>query len=294
MTHLRTMMIEELVRRNYSPGTHRSYIREVEEFAQYFNRPPDKLGLEHIRAFQAHLFTDRKMTANTVYQYVAALRFFFVKTLHRPWNTVETPYPKRAYRLPKVLSQDEVALLIDSAVFPFHRVVLMTLYATGVRRTELARLQVSDIDSKRMTVRVRGGKGFKDRDVMLSVVLLDALREHWRRYKPKEWLFPGGRWHNSKHPISTEGVYHACQYAAKRAGLKKKLHPHMLRHAFATHLLDAGTDLRTIQMLLGHSDIRQTARYLHISTRHLSKTVSPLDTLNLSGKGIVPEPPART
>lgn len=294
MTHLRTLMIEELVRRNYSPGTHRSYIREVEEFAQYFNRPPDKLGLEHIRAFQAHLFRDRKLSPNSVNQHLAALRFFFVKTLHRPWNTTETPYPKRVIRLPQVLSQDEVAQLIDSAVFPFHRMVLMTLYATGVRRAELTRLRVHDIDSKRMVVRVRGGKGLKDREVMLSVVLLDALREHWRRYKPKEWLFPGGRWHNSKHPISTEGVYYICQYAAKRAGLEKKVHPHALRHAFATHLLDAGTDLRTIQMLLGHSDLRQTARYLHISTRHLSTTVSPLDTLNLSGKRTVPELQART
>jgi site-specific recombinase XerD len=288
------MMTEELVRRNYSPGTHRCYIREVEEFAKYFNRPPDKLGLEHIRTFQAHLFTDRKLTPNSVNQYLAALRFFFVKTLHRPWNTSETPYPKRGFRLPKVVSRDEVALLIDSAMFPFHRVVLMTLYATGVRRAELAHLRVGDIDSKRMVVRVRGGKGLKDREVMLSVVLLEALREHWHRYKPKEWLFPGGRWHNSKHPITTNAVYFACHTAAKRAGLERKVHPHTLRHAFATHLLDAGTDLRTIQVLLGHSDLRQTARYLHLSTRHLNTTVSPLDTLSLSGKAIVPEPPTRT
>ena len=170
MTHLRTMMIEELVRRNYSEATRECYIRAVKEFARYFNCPPDKLGLEHIRIFQAHLFTDRKLSPNTVNQHLAALRFFFVKTLHRPWNTAETPYPRRVKSLPSVLSPDEVTLLIDSAITPFHRMELMTLYATGVRRAELARLRVNDIDSERMVVRVRGGKGLKDREVMLSAL----------------------------------------------------------------------------------------------------------------------------
>jgi integrase/recombinase XerD len=294
MTHLRTMMIEELVRRNYSESTRDCYIREVEEFARYFHRPPDRLGLEHIRAFQAHLFTDRKLAPNTVNQHLAALRFFFVKTLHRLWNTAETPYPKRVIRLPRVLSQDEVARLINSAICPFHRVVLMTLYATGVRRAELTRLRVHDIDSERMIIRIQGGKGLKDREVMLSPVLLEALREHWRRHKPKDWLFPGGSRHHLNHPITPKGVYHACRCAAKRAGFEKKVHPHLLRHAFATHLLDAGTDLRTIQMLLGHSNLEQTARYLHVSKRHLSATVSPLDALNLSGRGMNPDTPART
>src|SRR5512136_3140323 len=139
MTHLRTMMVEELVRRNYSESTRECYIQAVEELAVYFKCPPDKLGLEHIRIYQAHLFTDKKLSPNTVNQRLAALRFFFVKTLHRPWNTAETPYPKRVKSLPSVLSQDEVALLIDSAILPFDRVELMTLYATGVRRAELAR-----------------------------------------------------------------------------------------------------------------------------------------------------------
>jgi site-specific recombinase XerD len=286
------MMVEELVRRNYSDATRECYIRAVREFAQHFNCSPDKLGLEHIRIFQAHLFTDRKLSPNTVNQHLAALRFFFVKTLHRPWNTAETPYPKREKRLPRVLSQDEVARLIDSAILPFHRVVLMTLYATGVRRAELARMRVNDIDSERMVVRIEAGKGLKERDVMLSRVLLEALREHWRRHKPKEWLFPGGRWHNSNHPITPKAVYHACKCAAMRAGFEKKVHPHVLRHAFATHLLDAGTDLRTIQMLLGHANLEQTARYLHVSKRQLSATVSPLDALTLSSKRT--DPPART
>jgi site-specific recombinase XerD len=289
-------MIEELVRRNYSEATHESYIRAVEEFAVYFNCPPDRLGLEHIRIFQAHLFRDRKLSPNTVNQHLAALRFFYVKTLHKPWNTAETPYPKRVIRLPEVLSPDEVALLIDSAILPFHRMIVMTLYATGVRRAELAHLRVSDIDSKRMVVRIQGGKGLKDKDreVMLSEVLLEALREHWQRYKPKEWLFPGGKWHTSLNPITPKVAWRACREAAERCGLEKKVHPHVLRDAFATHLLDAGTDLRTIQLLLGHSNLEQTLRYLHVSKRHLSTAVSPLDSLTLSNKTINPDTPART
>jgi len=293
MTHLRTIMIEELVRRNYSETTRECYIHAVKEFARYFNCSPDKLGLEHIRIFQAHLFTDRKFSPNTVNQRLAALRFFFVKTLHRPWNTAETPYPKRVIALPKVLSKGEVARLIDSAILPFHRVILMTLYGTGVRRSELVRLRVSDIDAERMVVRVRG-KGLKDREVMLSPVLLEALREHWRRHKPKEWLFPGKVNHTGDYPIDNKVVWLACHGAAKRAGLEKKVHPHVLRHAFATHLLDAHTDLRTIQLLLGHSSLAQTARYLHVSELHLKAAVSPLDALPLSGTAMNSEEPART
>jgi len=288
------MMLEEIERRNFSENTKECYIRAVEEFARYFNRPPDQLGPEHIREFQAHLFTDSKLAPNTVNQRLAALRFFFVKTLHRPWNAAETPYPKKVIHLPVVLSQEEVARLIDSAVLPFHRVVLMTMYATGVRRAELAHLKVSDIDSERMIIRIRGGKGRKDREVMLSPKLLDELRDHWRRHKPKEWLFPGGRWHNSTRPITTKVAWHACRQAAKRAGLEKKVHPHILRHCFATHLLEAGADLRTIQMLLGHSDLEETTIYLHVSKRQLNATPSPLDSLKLSISGTNPEPPTST
>jgi integrase/recombinase XerD len=286
MTHLRKITIEELVRRNYSDSTRECYIRTINEFALYFDCPPDKLGLEHIRNYQAHLFSDRKLSPNTVNQRLAALRFFFVKTLHRPWNTAETPYPKRVISLPKIMSPEEVGLLIESAILPFHRIILMTLYATGVRRAELANLRVSDIDSKRMVIRIQGGKGLKDREVMLSKVLIEALREHWLRYQPKEWLFPGGKWHTSSNPITTKVAWQACRQAAKRCGLEKKVHPHVLRHCFATHLLDDGTDLRTIQLLLGHSSLEQTARYLHVSKRHLSAAISPLDVLTFSNKRI--------
>ena len=290
MTRLRIVMIEELDRRNYSASTKECYLRAVEEFACYFNRPPDQLGPEHIREYQAHLFTDQKLAPNTVNQRLAALRFFFVKTLKRPWNAAETPYPKKVVHLPVVLSREEVARLIDSAVLFFHRVILMTLYATGIRRAELTHLKVSDIDSQRMVIRIRGGKGRKDREVMLSPKLLEVLREHWRRYRPNEWLFPGGLTHTASRPINSKVVWFACREAAKRAGLEKKVHPHILRHCFATHLLEAGTDLRKIQMLLGHSDLEETTIYLHVSQLQVSSTVSPLDTLPLSGTVKEPEP----
>jgi integrase/recombinase XerD len=291
MTHLRTMMLEELNRRNYSEATKECHIQTVENYARYFNRPPDKLGPNHIRQFQAHLFSDRKLAPNTVNQRLAALRFFYVKTLHRPWNAAETPYPKKVIHLPVILSQPEVSQLIDSAPYPFDRVVLMTLYGTGARRAELTHLKVKDIDSQRMVVRIRGGKGRKDREVMLSPKLLEALRDHWRRYKPQDWLFPGGKWHTSKKPITTKVVWQVCQRAAKRAGLEKKVHPHLLWHCFATHLLEAGADLRTIQMMLGHRDLEETTIYLHVSKRHLNATASPLDSLELSTN---PEPSTST
>jgi site-specific recombinase XerD len=282
VTHLRKMVLEELERRNYTQSTTRAYIRTIEDFARYFKRPPDQLGPEQIREYIAYLFRERKLADNTVNQRVGALRFFFIKTLRKPWSVEETPYPKKRLHLPVILSQDEVGRLIESALIPFHRTILVTLYATGVRRAELANLKVSDIDSQRMVVHIRGGKGRKDRDVMLSPHLLEELRQHYRRLgrKPAEWLFPGGRWHTAaEDPITTKVVWYACREAAQRAGIRKQLHPHTLRHCFATHLLEAGADLRTIQMLLGHSDLKETTIYLHLSQRHLGATASPLDTL---------------
>ena len=284
MTRLRQQMLEELERRNYSANTIRCYIRTVEDFARYFQRPPNQLGLEAIRKYQAHLFRDRKLAGNTVSQRLAALRFFYLKTLRRSWNLSLTPYPKKARRLPSVLSQEEVARLIDAADSMFHRTILMTLYATGVRRAELIRLQLTDINSRRMIVHVRGGKGRKDRDVMLSRQLLVSLRKYLRglHRRPKLWLFPGGAWHTGKDPISLSVPWNACHEAALRAGITKPVHPHTLRHCFATHLLEAGADLRTIQILLGHRDLEETALYLHLSARHLSTVASPLDSLDLS------------
>jgi site-specific recombinase XerD len=280
------MMLEELQRRNYSQHTTRYYIRTVEDFARRFNLPPDRLGPRHIREYQAELFQKRKLSAGTVTNRLAALRFFYIKTLKKAWSIAETPYPKKTHRLPTILSQEEVARLIDAAGTPFHRTLLITLYATGLRCAELTRLKVSDVDSKRMVIRVQGGKWRKDRDVMLSPKLLEELRKHWHRLrrKPSDWLFPGNRWHTAHYPIDTKTVWHACDGAAKRADFKKAVHPHTLRHCFATHLLEAGADLHTIQILLGHRDLKETTIYLHLSERHLHATASPLDSLKLKDR----------
>jgi len=286
VTHLRKMMLEELQRRNYSEATIRCYLRTVEDFSRRFKRSPDRLGPEHIREYQAELFQKQKLSPGTVTQRLAALRFFYIKTLKRAWSIAETPYPKRAFHLPSILSQEEVARLIDAARTPYHRTLLMALYATGVRRAELTHLKVSDIDSQRMVIHVQGGKGRKDRDVMLSPKLLQALREHWRglKRKPSAWLFPGNRHHSGDQPITTKVVWYACKEAAQRAGIQKDVHPHTLRHCFATHLLEAGADLRTIQMLLGHHDLEETTIYLHLSQRQLNATASPLDSLQLKDR----------
>jgi integrase/recombinase XerD len=286
MTHLRKMMLEELERRNYAQTTIDVYIQTVADFARYFKRPPDRLGREHIREYQSYLFRERKLAAATVAQRLAALRFFFTQTLKKGWSVADTPYPKRPRQLPSILSPEEVAHLIDSAQTQFHRIVLMTLYGTGARRAELTHLQIPDIDSRRMVIHIRGGKGRKDRDVMLSPTLLEALRDYWRGLKPKPtcWLFPGGSRHTAKYPITPRAVYHACQQAAKHAGLQHRVHPHTLRHCFTTHLLENGADLRTIQLLLGHEDLKDTLIYIHLSKRHLHATASPLDSLKLKDK----------
>jgi integrase/recombinase XerD len=224
VNQLRQLMLEELQRRNFAATTIRTYLHGVTHFSRYFRRPPDQLGPKDIRKYQAMLFTKLKYSPNTVTLRLASLRFFYIHVLKRNWSIAETPYPKKVRHLPGVLSQAEVARLIDAADTPFHRVLLMTLYATGARRAEAANLKVSDIDSQRMVVHIREGKGGRDRDVMLSPKLLEALRDYWRglRRKPKEWLFPGNRWHTSSHPVTTKVLWSACQIAAERAGLAQK------------------------------------------------------------------------
>ena len=283
MTRLRKMMLEELQRRNYSEITTRNYLRVVTEFANYFGKSPDKLGPNELRTYQAYLLTECKLTAGTVVNRVAALRFFFVKTLKRHQFRDFLPYPQDRRRLPTVLSREEVARLINAAGTLFRRTLLMTLYATGMRRSELARLKVSDIDSQRMIIRVVEGKGGKDRDLPLSPALLESLREYWRWRKPRLYLFPTRTCrHRLDQPISDKTVWIACSDAARRAGIRKRVTPHTLRHSWATHLLEAGTDLRTIQVLLGHGDLETTAQYLHLSQRHLQAVSNPLDSLSLS------------
>ena len=286
MTHLRKMMLEELQRRNFSAHTIRYYIRTVEDFARHFNRPPDRLGPRHIREYQVELFQKRKLSPGSVAVRLAALRFFYIKTLKKSWSIADTPYPRKAHRLPTILSREEVAQLLHAARTPSERILLMTLYATGARNAEVTHLKVSDIDSQRMVVHIRGGKGRKDRDVMLSPVLLTALRTHWRFYhrKSSTWLFPSN--YRQDRPIDTKTVWHACHKAAKRAGLQRRVHPHTLRHCFATHLYEAGTDLRAIQVLLGHADLKDTLIYVHLAIQRLNATASPLDSLALNDKPI--------
>jgi site-specific recombinase XerD len=277
------MMLEELQRRNYSDNTARYYLSAVAEFAKYFGKSPDQLGPDDLRTFQAHLLKERKLTVGTVIGRVAALRFFFVRTLKRHEFRQDLPYPKKRRKLPSILSLEEVGQLIDAAGNLKQRAILMILYGTGMRRAEVARLKVSHVDSKRMVIRVECGKGGHDRDLPLSPALLETLREYWRWKKPGIYLFPSDEGHHGKdHPMSERTVWYVCTQAAQYAGLKKHVTPHTLRHSWATHLLEAGTDLRTIQMLLGHGDLETTAKYLHLSQRHLQAVANPLDQLSIS------------
>ena len=271
MTHLRKMMLVELQRRNYAQSTVDAYTSALRDFAKHFHTPPDQLGPEHIRQFQLHLLVrDQKLAPNTVKQRMAAVQFFFARTLKRPYLREDFPYPKVPRRLPIVLSQEEVTELIDAAGNLSHRAMLMTLYSTGMRRSELARLKVSDIDSPRMVIHVREGKGSKDRDVPLSSKLLETLREYWRSMKPKNYLFPSREGSGEPDvPITPKAVWHACRGAAQRAGIQKSVGPaYAAPTPYATHLLEFGADLRTIQLLLGHADIKHTTVYLHLSQRH--------------------------
>jgi len=263
MTRLRRMMLEELQRRNYSQQTIRYYLQAVADFARHFDRSPGKRGLNELRSYQAYLLRDRKLAVGTVVGLVAALRFFFNRTLQRHLPPTDIPYPKHPRRLPAVLTVEEVARLIDSARNLLDRTLLMVLYSTGMRNCELRQLQVKDIDSKSMLIHIQHGKGGRDRYVPLSPKLLETLREYWRWMKPKTWLFPGTV-HNW------------------RAGIKKRVYAHLLRHSYATHLLEAGADLRTIQLLLGHARLEHTTVYLHLSRRHLQAFPNPLDTLQVS------------
>jgi site-specific recombinase XerD len=278
-------MLEELQRRNYSPNTIRPYLFAVEDFARYFGKSPDKLGNEHLRQYQLHLLRDCKLTVETIVGRISALRFFFVKVLRRPYREIDLVYPKRRERLPVILSEEEVAQLIECACSSYHRVILMTLYGTGLRREELSRLKVTDVDSQRMVIHVRRGKGNKDRDVTLSPRLLEVLRAYWRWRKPQVYLFPSLYRNRPEQPITSKTIWYAVREAARRAGIKKKVSPHMLRHSWATHLLERGTDLKTIQVLLGHVDLEATTIYLHLSQRHLQGVNNPIETLPISGLG---------
>jgi len=276
------MMLEELERRNYSTRTIRYYLRFVERFAKHFGKSPDKLGPDHLRTYQAYLLKERKLCPGTVENHVAALRFFFIRTLHRHEFRQFLPYPKVRKKLPNILSGEEVTMLIEASSSLFQRTLLMVLYGTGMRRAEVARLKIADIDSQRMVIHVVDGKDHKDRDLPLSPALLETLRAYWRWLKPRTYLFPSRMHRDCERPISDKTVWQACIKAAKRAGIRKRTSPHLIRHSWATHLLEAGTDLRTIQLLLGHEDLETTARYLHLSQKHLNQVANPIEELKLS------------
>jgi integrase/recombinase XerD len=284
VTQLRQKMLEELQRRNYSHRTAKTYVRIVRDFAEYFHQPPDKLGPEQIRQYQAYLFQAKKLAPATVSQYVSALRFLFVKTLRRHFLAEYIPFPKSRKRLPTVLSPEEVTRLIDAACNLYHRTLLMTLYSTAARRAELCQLKVQDIDSQRMMIRIDQGKGGRDREVPLSPKLLETLRVYFRWMQPATFLFPGTvKGVRADVPITPNVVWLACRQAAQRANITKRLSPHSLRHSCASHLLEAGADLRTIQVLLGHSRLEHTLVYLHLSHKHLQAIPNPLDALEVSG-----------
>ena len=277
MTPLRQRFVDDLRLRNYSPRTIEAYVAGVARLAKHFGRSPEQLGTEEVRAFQLHLVGQR-VSWSLFNQTVCALRFLYGVTLGRPEQVPFIPFGKRPKTLPCVLSPDEVLRLFEAAAPGRDRVLLQTAYACGLRIGELLHLRVTDIDSARMVVHVRQGKGAKDRLVPLSQRLLDDLRRYWKQYRPTTWLFPGAF---PDRALTASNVQRLCQRLVARAGISKPATPHTLRHSYATHLLEAGVDVVTLQKLLGHRDLSTTAHYLHLTTDRLRQTPSLLDLLVL-------------
>ncbi len=273
MTQLRRKMIEEFQIRCYAAGTQKNYLHCVSRFAQHFGRSPDLLGPDDVRAFLLHLVNEARVSYGMLRHYVSALRFLYKVTLQRPWDLEKIPCPRPEKHLPEIPTREEILHLLGCVRNLKHRAILMTCYAAGLRVSEAVRLKPKDIDSARMVLYVRQGKRRKDRMVPLSKTLLELLRTYFRAVRPRDWLFPG----RCGQHLSVRVAQHACKRAQRVSGLKRPMTVHTLRHGFATHLLEAGTNLRTLQLLLGHASLRTTAVYTHVSTRELSSVTSPLD-----------------
>ena len=285
MSPLRRRMIEDMQIRNLTSNTQRVYVANVFRFACHFRKSPDRLGPPEIRSYLLHLTRERRLAASSIIVTVSALRFFYTVTLKRPWVVKDDiPAGHQAKKLPVVLSKEEVARFLGAVDNLKHRMVLTVCYATGLRISEAVRLRPAAIDSKRMVIRVEQGNGRKDRYVMLPPTLLGMLRDYWKRTHPGEWLFPGRSRGQPVHPLT---INLTCREVARRCGIGKPVAPHALRHAFAVHLLEAGTDLRTIQLLLGHRNLSTTAQYLMIATSTVRATTSPLESLHV----VVPTAP---
>ena len=274
---LRRRMIEDMTVRNLSPATQRSYVHAVARFGRFFGRSPERLGLEEVRAFQVHLVAGG-ISWPALNQTVCALRFLYGVTLKQADLPERIPYARTPRKLPVVLGADEVVRFLEAVPSLKARAALTTAYAAGLRASEAASIKVADIDSSRMVVRVEQGKGGRDRYVMLSPQLLGIPRSYWRLARPTHWLFPG---RDGEHPISPTVLHAACRSACAASGLSKRVTVHTLRHSFATHLLESGTDIRIIQALLGHSSLNTTARYTQVATSTIRGTASPLDRLRL-------------
>ena len=279
MTPLRRRMIDDLILRNRAPRTIQVYTECVADFAHFFNASPEKLGPEQVRSYLLRLVQERHVSWSYYNQARCALQFLYRVTLGKDWVVEEVACPKVPKRLPVILSPDELVRFFNAVKNLKHRTILMTAYGAGLRLSEVCRLRVEDIDSPRMVIHIRQSKGQKDRDVMLSPRLLTILRQYWKIERLKPYLFPGRK---PDQPISPRTVQMVCKRALAASGLSKRVSMHALRHSFASHLLEAGTDLRTIQILLGHRSFSTTARYLHVSTAALKSTRSPLDDLDLS------------
>ena len=276
MTMLRQRMIEDMQIRNLSPHTIDVYVRAVANFAQYFGQSPALLGPEHVRSYQLFLLHQKKSSWAIFNQTVCALRLLYGTTLKKEWSISHIPFPKQPRKLPVVLSPDEVGTFLQAIENTKHRTLFMTIYSAGLRISEVTQLLVSDIDSSRNVIRVRQGKGHKDRYVTLFPSLLEALRNYWRHCRPRPWLFPGN---SSDRPLTRSAVERICSQTRRKLNLTKPVTPHSFRHAYATHLLEAGTDLRTIQLLLGHRSLSSTAVYLHVAVNAQQLTDEAQDLL---------------